>query len=195
MKRYIVCHTKNEDVLEFSFELFYTLEDYRIAANFNPDADEEYLDKEINLSIRDEYDAFIKRVRIYIYQFGFTELNFKKSNRNNSNSVYIDFCRESEYEKQQIRCVFYLRISDHRLKKRKGKNTGIANRRDTRYDRQAAQEQFHEQDANSYKWYNLDPDEPIDYVDISIIVNGNKFKTYGEAMEHVKNRIRQYTKK
>lgn len=194
MKRYIKSAAKNTTTTKFVFELEYILEEYRIAANFNMDTDKDILDKEINLSILDEYEDFVNRVLTYIINSGFTELDSHKSNRKNSSSYYIEFCREDEYEEHRIACVFYLRISDHRLPNKTGTATNKKNKKDNRHDRRSAEEAFHAQNAQEYKFFN-DTDDTIDFANISIIVNGNKFKTYGEAMEYTKVRIKKATKK
>lgn len=190
MLRYIVSNKNidDNDIL-FEFDITYTLTDESIAATLNTDTDPDFLDKEIGDMIDDEYNNFIDRVRIYILQCGFYELKYEESDRG-SKSRYIDFCPETEFDDRHIKCVFHLRISDHRLKKRKGVKKSKPGKKDDRKDRSVAEDKFLNDSVQEYIAYN-DTDDPIDYAKIEVFVSGQKFATYGDAMNHIKRRLKE----
>lgn len=184
MKRYIVSRSEQQDTIRLEITMEYVLEDYRIAANFNPDANNDILDVEINEMIMDDYQEFIDLVRRHLKHCGFEELDFKQSDRKDSHSVYITFCDSNDFSSETVEIIFYLRVSDHRLHKRKSNG----------YDRQQAADDWRAQDVKQYTFLNKSG-EDIEWSDFTIIVNSNKFKTYGEAFGYVKKYIKNKTAK
>ena len=69
--------------------------------------------RSIPKDITDEYDEVVAELIRIVESFGYVELEKHKSNQ--SNSIYITFCRESEYERQEVTLVARLRVSDHDL--------------------------------------------------------------------------------
>lgn len=184
MKRY-VNQFAYDKMLKFLIYLDVTV-NANIAASYNPDYSEALLNEDIGDMALQQYNNFIQLLTNRLKREGFELLEpTEESNNDGSLSRYFVMCRKSDYDTLTVEFIVYLRISDHRLSKRKGTN------RD--YDRHEARNNFQvDEIQHTYSELNAKHPDIIDNVDVSVVVSGNKFKTYREALHHIINVLRPY---
>ena len=102
--------------------------------------------EDANLGTEEECKEIIGNITHIIEEFGYTVLNETKSNKDGSNSLYFTFCKEDEFNTEEVTLIIRLRVSDHDLpmwsgdkRKQDAKNRQINNLKDY---------------ANNNKWLN-----------------------------------------
>lgn len=165
----IYSNTNRVDTIRIEFELCYNLNPIGVMCTFNPQNTEKAIK---DCTEQDFYD-FIYNVKRIIKHYGYFELESHKSNRNNSLSCYIAFCKKNEFIQQKVECIFYLRISDHALSQQTAKGQ----------DREIADNTYHDEKTKKYYWLNKETDF-IPWNDLSIIVNGEIFERYSDAVKY-----------
>lgn len=116
MKRYIKANNLGKPIveIEFVFDLCAYIPDIEIAAA------KDILgfpikDKAIKSFLEEDVSEFCGAIIMTLKSAGYYELDHNQSNRQDSNSLYFTFCKETEFNIQQVRVVFRLRVSNHQL--------------------------------------------------------------------------------
>lgn len=185
MKIYIKSEKERniEFVIDFCFDF-----DERIEASFNPTMSETELDEAIEEMAEEQYSAFINMIAIRFNQIGFEILEGPKfSNVKNSKSCYFTLCKKGEYDSLTVKIILNIRISDHRLTKRKGKNKD--------WDRFKARDEYYRNELENYRELNADNPDDMYYVLSEIYISGNKFKSYRDAMRYIEKQVREAMEK
>lgn len=186
MKIYVKSDSNNTNTV--TFEVIMELHaSENIAAAFHPNCSDDELNLEIEDTLEQHYDNFINNLYRKLEDIGFEHIEpVRKSNNPNSKSRYFTFCKKDEYDTLTVELIIYLRVSDHRLTKRKGDNKT--------WDRHKATTEFHRQELENYKCLNDTNPNDMDIYELSIIVNNHKFRTYREACQHILNRVKELSK-
>ena len=181
MKIYI--RAAEERNLEFVIDLCFAFND-NIEAAFNPDLTDSEFDEIIEETAEEYYVSFMKTVAFNLQSMGFEILEDPTfSNQKGSRSCYFVLCKEDDYNKLTVNFILSLRISDHRLSKRKGSNKN--------WDRFEARNQHYEEELNYYRELNENNPDDIGYGISGIIISGQKFKTYRQALKYIKNKVKE----
>ena len=67
--------------------------------------------KQIAEDIAIDYEEFVDAVTSILHSFGFYEMDHHKSD--SSNSLYFYFCRETEFDVEEVNLIIGMRVSDH----------------------------------------------------------------------------------
>lgn len=94
-----------------TFNIVVDLEPVAMVVNANKSTDDFLMD----IGTLEDYNDFTASVELLLEDRGFIIDKKYNSNRPNSLSFYITCHREDEDDGSTIKCVFYIRISDHRL--------------------------------------------------------------------------------
>lgn len=104
----------------------------------------------------------------------FTILDFNKSNRQNSKSVYISGVRSSGYKSKNYKCILFIRISDHSM------NPDTEAARNEYYERKA--QTFKQPESKSHQKWKLK----------SIVMDGTHCSTVDEALDELDKRLKTF---
>ena len=103
---------------------------------------------------------------------GFDVVNIQDSGRSNT-SCYYTAIKKDEEEKRNIKCVLFIRASDHPW----NNDEKVRKKRAEYYKKQALNYKLPE-----YK-------KRQDWKLINVVVDGRKLQTYDEALQYLKNRL------
>lgn len=174
---------KKERELEIIIDFYYDFDD-RIEACFHPDLNQFDLDQVIEETIEDYYTTFMEQVADKFVSMGFEILEGPDfSNRKGSKSCYFVVCNKNEYDSLTVKLIMNIRISDHRLSKRKGENKSN--------NRFQARNAYYQRELEHYRELNETNPEDIDFGLMEIIISGQKFKTYREAINYIANYVKK----
>lgn len=189
MKKYIRSYTLDKPVrkLEISLEVLAIVDEVAVTASeetFNlPVADRRIAD-----DIECDYDEIVSMVDGVLYGQGFQMIDNYKSNQ--SNSMYFIFCRETEYEVEQVTLIVGLRVSDHELRHWQGD----ASDRESKERMRKKIQEF----ADEYKSLlndSLDDDEHIDTAMVFVKYENEFYSTYGDMLNKIRQKIKDFKRK
>ena len=119
-----------------------------------------------------EFDEFTVNVYAVLDSSGFDVVNIQDSGRSNT-SCYYTAIKKDEEEKRNIKCVLFIRASDHPW----NNDEKVRKKRAEYYKKQALNYKLPE-----YK-------KRQDWKLINVVVDGRKLQTYDEALQYLKNRL------
>lgn len=149
------------------------------------------LQKSVNVSENIDSDTDYKKLLNSIIQiieeFGYTVVNSSKSNQ--SNSLYFTFCRDDEFNAEEVTLIVGLRVSDH--------NLPLWNSDKSIHDAENRQLHKLQQFAHDNKFLNnnlLDDEEiPVEYMYVKF---ENKFYvTLDDVLNKVRQKMQKFIKK
>lgn len=179
--RYISANTSS-NTIEFVIDMIYSFND-NISAAFNPNLSDAELDDVIEECAEEQYYSFIDSICLNLKMNGFEVLEGPNySDRKGSKSCYFVLCKGDEYEKLTVKFILNLRISDHRLSRHKGNNKN--------WDRFEAREDYYARELENYRELNEENPDDLSYDNLEIIVSGQKFHTFRQALNYVINRVK-----
>lgn len=174
-------------ILTLQFDLIYEIEPLEsnlVAASMAVfGSDSSVLDKWIKDDISDDFEEFVENVHSIIESHNFTVYESHFSNVKNSNSWYVSFVKESELESLEVRCMFFMRISDHKLKSKT--NSG--------FNRADAEKSYRQHITEGAEWMNKNS-EKINPIFRSVVVNKEKYTTFMNALSDVIDILNQFCK-
>lgn len=170
-----------ENVIRFEINFCYAFNN-NIKAAFNPDLTDFELDSAIEDMIQSDYESFMSILFNRFKNMGFEVLegpNF--SNVKNSKSCYFVLCNQDEYDSLTVEFILNVRISDHRLSRHK--------KGDKNWDRFQARNSYYSNELDNYRELNDINPEDMDFGSLDIIISGQKFKTYRDALKYIVNQV------
>lgn len=143
--------------------------------------------RSIPKDITDEYDEVVAELIRIVESFGYVELEKHKSNQ--SNSIYITFCRESEYERQEVTLIARLRVSDHDLPRWK-KDTSP-------HDAESRMMNDARGFVQDNSFLNTRPNglDTIEYEPIIVKYENEFYTTYNDVFKKVQDKISKFHNK
>lgn len=121
-----------------------------------------------------DYNAFIVNLWEAIEYIGFTLEGEPKQSSNNSYSYYFDFFATDDDGNVVYKCIVHLRVSDHPLREYEG-----SNKNRNKY--------YKEQSETLESKYNM---KKIRYKFKNIVVNGESYDSYDDALEDIENELK-----
>lgn len=191
MKLYIKSNTESKPIreLKIAIDIIAIVQEYSIAASEEP-FNLPIADKKIAENIETEYDEIVDAIDGILFGQGFTMVEHHKSNQDDSNSMYFIFCRETEYEIEQVELLVGLRVSDHDLRHWQGDKSDAEAK-----NRMRKKLQEYADDVKDVLNPNLSEDENIDTAMIFVKYENEFYSTYGDMLRKVKDKIRDFKRK
>lgn len=191
MKRYIKSNKPEKPIveIEFVFDVCAYMHGIEIAAAKDI-LEFPIKDKAIKSFLEEDVSEFCGAIIMTLKSAGYYELDHNQSNRPDSNSLYFTFCKETEFNIQQVRIVFRLRVSNHQLPMWKSdKNFKDAI---TRFTNDIGN---HVGDSVDLLQENLPEDERIlGQVPVLVQYEDDWYTTYGEVLNAVIRKLSKIKK-
>ena len=168
--------------MEFEIDLHYYFGE-EIMSCFNPILSDSELDEIVDEMAEEEYMSFMARIAGELESIGFEVIEGPTfSNQKGSHSCYFTLCNKDDYENLTVSFILNIRISDHRLSKRKGKNR--------EWDRFEARRKYYDKELENYRELNAVNPNDMKHNEIEIFITGHKFRTYSDALKYIKNKVK-----
>lgn len=145
--------------------------------------------EDANLGTEAECKEIIDNITHIIEEFGYTVLNETKSNKDGSNSLYFTFCKEDEFNTEEVTLIIRLRVSDHNLpmwsddkRKQDAKNRQINNLKDY---------------VNNNKWLNskLKDNEEIGVDFIYVRYENAVYTEWEDVYRKIRQKLQSFSNK
>ena len=118
-----------------------------------------------------EYDEFLINIMEVMDACGFEILDEHQSDRVGSDSAYFTIYKKSESSETDIKCLVFIRISDH----------------DMNEETNRQRKQYHEMLAEKYKQPRTKVKQRWKFR--NIIVNNETFSSYDEALDDIERKL------
>ena len=161
VKRYI---KSSSNTIEIYIDVI-VAQDIAIAAS------EQYPEDELIGHLRADFDDFVTNAYGVMTHCGFDILDFDTSSRVNSKSSYFTIAKFSEIQNKDIKCVVFIRLSDHTL------NPASDKLRKKYYDDKA--QEYKQPQTKSHQKWKL----------ISVIVDGVQYQDFDDALDGLEKRL------
>lgn len=147
----------------------------------------QYIDETIDIATDAECDKILDDIVKIIKSFGYYIV--KRDRSNQSNSLYFVFCKENEFDKEEVNLFVALRVSDHDLpqwEKDKGKQ-----------DAKDRQLHTYQGIVNDFKWLNknLKDDEEIPVEQIYIKYENEFYSEWQDVYDKIRKKLEAFTNK
>ena len=171
---------KQVDELDISLDIV-IVSDYNVIENL------QYIDETIDITTKAECDEIINNITKIIEDYGYYIVDNDISNQ--SNSLYFMFCKDDEFNKEEVALFITLRVSDHELPQwKKDKNKQIAK------DRQLHRSQVI---AHNNRWMNknLKDDEEIPVEQIYIKYENEFYSEWQDVYDKIRKKLEAFANK
>ena len=156
-------------LVKLNIEIFLEPEMSEVAANIQPLYKENGI---LDSGAKADYDEFVMNVYALFDYYDFELLDLEESNRS-STSEYLTFYKKGESTASDIKCIIFIRISDHDL------NNETKSQRQRYYEKKA--EEYKQPKSKKHQRWKFK----------SIVVNNTYFDSYDEALDAVERKLQQ----
>lgn len=126
-----------------------------------------------------EYEDFVINVLALFDYYDFEVLDEQYSNKSKT-SMYFTIYRKSESNEADIKCLFFIRISDHDYQEKSKENRKETEKNRTEYHKREAERLKQPKTKKRQKWKVR-----------NIIVNDEIFDSYTEALDAVEKMLKE----
>lgn len=189
MKRYVRSSAEDKPMrtLEISLEVVAFVEELAVTASEDT-YDLPIADKKLAEYIATDYEEVISAIDGILFGQGFTMIDHHQSNQ--SDSMYFVFCRETEFEIEQVTLIIGLRVSDHDLPRWKGEKTD----KEARQRMELKLKDFAKENKSVLN-PSLPEDEEIETDMIFIKYENEFYSVYGDVFNKIRQKIKDFKRK
>lgn len=189
MKKYIKSNTvpqKPKRCLTIDICVVAFVESLNIAAS-EETANLPIANRKIADKIDKDFDEIVYAVLGILHSFGYIDLEQHKSP--DSNSLYFTFCRESEFDVEEVTLIIRMRVSDHKLPRWRNDKS----EKDAQIRLQNKLQEFADENRDLNK--HIYDDESIETAVVLVEYEHEFYNTYEDMFKEIRKDLRNFKRK